>query len=284
MKRDGHENTAFFIGPEVEHTPAFSKKTLFVVGKQTVEKILSLAREHKVTHIFMGANHSFVVDPTDGTLYWNETITELLDRGFWVSLDYPAHQHESVLKILSAGVWQSRIFVPLLRVEIPKVQTSSPNLTVKIDDVDFNSTNPGVWCLHFHEVTDSNRFTDWIEYGSDVVIEQDEKAIPMPTYAPQPQVSTEVRSMRKLVELPDDVAPELKLPTAMSGTTGAGEELNPQDLGLDVSAPSALKPEVAEILGKSSTTPVVVAEAYADGAKEDPLGKEGSKKPAKAKK
>ena len=130
MERIGHENTAFFIGPEVEHTPAFSRKTLFVVGKQDVEKILKLAREHKVTHIFMGANHSFVVDPTDGTLYWDKTITELLDRGFWVSLDYPAHQHESVLKILNAGIWQSRIFVPLLRVEIPKIQTSRDRKSV----------------------------------------------------------------------------------------------------------------------------------------------------------
>lgn len=289
MERIGHENTAFFIGPEVEHTPAYSRKTLFVVGKQSLEKIISLAREHKVTHIFMGANHSFVVDPTDGTLYWDNTITALLDRGFWVSLDYPAHQHESVLKILNAGVWQSRMFVPLLRVEIPNVQTSSPNLTVKIDDIGFKSTNPGVWCLHFHEVTDSNRFTDWVEYGSDVVIEEDDdKATPMPPYAPQPQVSTEMRSMRKPIDLSTLQPIEIKAlenPDVMAGFVEAGKEMNPQDLGLDVSSPSKLKPEVAEILGKSSTTPVVsAAEAYAEGAKEDPLGKEASKKPAKAKK
>ena len=282
MERIGHENTAFFIGPEVEHTPAYSRKTLFVVGKQSLEKILSLAREHKVTHIFMGANHSFVVDPTDGTLYWDNTITALLDRGFWVSLDYPAHQHESVLKILNAGVWQSRMFVPLLRVEIPNVQTSSPNLTVKIDDIGFKSTNPGVWCLHFHEVTDSNRFTDWIEYGSDVVIEED-KAIP--EYSPQPQVSTEMRSMRKPVDLAQLTAIEqnaLREPEVDSAKVVA--EMNPQDLGLDTDAKSSLKPEPAEEVLKSIATPVDAAAAYAEGAKEDPLGKETSKKPTKAKK
>ena len=30
MNRDGHKGVTFFIGPEVEHTPAYSKRTLFV--------------------------------------------------------------------------------------------------------------------------------------------------------------------------------------------------------------------------------------------------------------
>jgi hypothetical protein len=34
MKRDGHENVEYFIGGEVEQTPAYGKKTLFVVGYQ----------------------------------------------------------------------------------------------------------------------------------------------------------------------------------------------------------------------------------------------------------
>ena len=92
MNRQGHENVNFFIGPEVEYTPAHSKRTLFVVGKQSVEDILKEAREHRVTHVFMGANHSFNID---GDVYWDKAITELLDRGFWVTLDYQAH---SILK------------------------------------------------------------------------------------------------------------------------------------------------------------------------------------------
>ena len=31
MDRDGHNDAVFFVGPEVEHTKAFSMKTLFVV-------------------------------------------------------------------------------------------------------------------------------------------------------------------------------------------------------------------------------------------------------------
>jgi len=247
MKRDGHNNVAFFIGPEVEHTPAYSKKTLFVVGKQDIATIVKYATEHKVGHIFMGANHSFDAS-TSVSPYWNSTITDLLDRGYWVSLDYPAHQHDIVLKLLSAGIWQSRIFVPLLSVRIPNIQMSSPNLTIKIDDNEFNGSNPGVWCMHFREVTDSNRFTDWTEYGTDIVIKED-------VLAPVAHRTTPV--------------------------------INDQEIGLDPNAVSKLKPEDEET--KISPIPFIAgpvdaAEAYAEGAKTDPLSAKESTKKAKAKK
>ena len=39
MIRQGHENTEFFTGTEVEHTPVYGKNTLFVVGEQPVDII-----------------------------------------------------------------------------------------------------------------------------------------------------------------------------------------------------------------------------------------------------
>ena len=257
MKRDGHENTAFFIGPEVEHTPAFSRKTLFVVGQQDVNEILKLVKEHKATHVFMGANHSF--ESNVAGYYWDKTITTLLDQGYWVTLDYQAHEHVRVLKMLNAGIWQSRLFVPMLSVRIPHVQTSSVNLTIKIDDIDFKATNAGVWCLNHHEITDSNRFTDWVDYGTDVVIQGEEKEAPK---LPEKLISFELPNLPAV-----DVV------------------MNPQDLGLDVNAKSSLKLDTAETILSAIDikTPVDAAEAYAAGAKEDPLGKEGSKKGTKKK-
>jgi len=277
MKRDGHENTAFFIGPEVEHTPAYSKKTLFVIGQQPIDEIVDLARQHKAPHIFMGADHSFETNVAGD--YWNKTITALLDRGFWVTLDYQAHEHFRVLKMLNPGIWQSRMFVPLLSVRIPNIQTSSPNLTVKIDDIDFKATNPGVWCMHFHEVTDSNRFTDWVEYGTDVVIELDDRPTPMPPYLPQPQVSTEMRGMRKSIDLSTLQPVELKALADPDVREGFETGLAPEEK-------SALKPELDALAAVVSVTPksaAEAAEAYAEGAKEDPLGKEDSKKGTKKK-
>ena len=171
MDRQGHKGVKFFVGSEVEQTPAAGKKTLFVVGKQDIADILHHLKSSGANHVFMGANHSFNVDSKDSTFYWRDTITALLDKGIWVTLDYRAHEHESVLKMFGSEIWQSRIFVPLLSVRIPNVERSSSNLTVKIDDVDFNATNPGVWCLHYSQLLDSNRFTGWNEYGTDQVID-----------------------------------------------------------------------------------------------------------------
>jgi len=290
MNREGHKNVAFFIGPEVEHTPAYSKKTLFVVGTQDIARILELAREHKVSHIFMGANHSF--EPGHGDAYWDKTITALLDRGYWVSLDYQAHQHSALLKILNKGIWQSRLFVPLLNVRIPHVQTSSPNLVVKIDDIDFKATNPGVWCMHFHEVTDSNRFTDWVEYGSDVVIEEeDDKPTPMPPYsvAPDPSQKVTVKNLKELKNVGQLGGGDAFLGSLAALQDNEKEALADPDvragfeMGLDTGEKTALKPELDAIAATVVTTPVDAAEAYAEGAKEDPLGKEGSKKGTKKK-
>jgi hypothetical protein len=313
--RAGHENVKFFVGPEVEQTPAFSKKTLFVVGLQDTALVEKLARENKTQHIFLSANRSFDSVELKNGVYmvgdtlasdWEKQIHYLLDTGFMVSLDYPAHKHVDVLRILNPGIWQSRNFVPVLSVAVPNVSTSSVNLTIKIDDSNFKETNPGVWCMHHSEVTDSNRFTSWNEYGDDVIINvEDDKPTPVPPYTPQPQVSTEVRSMRKQIKPEDlDAAIDQQLDfgkgnlqdtasafvgslaalAAAKGESESGAEMNPQDLGLDPDAPSMLKPEVAEVLSHSATTPVVnAADAYADGAKEDPLGKTATKKSKAAK-
>jgi hypothetical protein len=259
MKRDGHENIGFFIGPEVEHTPAYSKKTLFVVGKQDLSKITDIAREHKATHIFMGANHSFEFDPTDDFQYWDSTIKALLERGFWVTLDYPAHQHEALLRILNQSIWQSRMFVPLLSVRIPKLQTSNNNLTIKFDDTDFKATNPGVWCLHYNQVTDSNRFTDWLEYGTDVVIND----------APKAQMQDTMSAfMGSLTAKAQEVE---RRPLSKEDTV---DVKNDETLGLDPEAKSKLKGEPEQILEKLDISALDAAEAYAG---KEPTVKKGKK-------
>lgn len=261
MNRDGHNDVTFFVGPEVEHTPAFSKRTLFVVGTPDLEEILKQAKDSRVTHVFMGANHSFEADKTNTTPYWDKTITALLDRSYWVTLDYQAHEHELVLQMLNAGIWQSRLFVPLLGVRIPNIETSSPNLTVKIDDVDFKATNRGVWCMHFHEVTDSNRFTDWQDYESDSVL----------STTAQKQGAAVMSSLENLVE-----------PKAKVEVPVVAEPLNDTVLGLDVNPTTALKPDpdaVPAAIADLVKTPADAAAAYANGATADPLSAEASKKP-----
>lgn len=278
MNRVGFENANYMIGPEVEHTPAFSKRTLFVIGTQDVAQIERMAKEHRVTHIFMGANHSF----TCGNLnpYWDKTITALLDKGFWVTLDYQAHEHAEVLKMLNPGIWQSRLFVPLLSVRIPNVQTSSVNLTIKIDDIDFNATNEGVWCLHHHEVTDSNRFTPWQDYTTDQIVSPLSGAVPNPVHRiPVPEAKPTVEEPVFL----DINKPALNLDAIKESLD---EIKNDSEAGLDTESTSQLKAASEEEVKAVTTasSPTEAADAYAEGATEDPLSGKDAGKVKKGKK
>ena len=42
---------------------------------------------------------------------------------------------------------------------------------VKIDDKDFQATNPGVWCHRLHNLMDEQRFTNWEEYKNDKIVD-----------------------------------------------------------------------------------------------------------------
>ena len=57
MKRDYDsgvtESVNFFVGTEVEHTPQYGKKTLFVVGLQNIEDIIEYAEKQNLHHIYI---------------------------------------------------------------------------------------------------------------------------------------------------------------------------------------------------------------------------------------
>lgn len=177
--RKDFENVSLYVGPSVEQTPAFGKKTLFVSAVLNTEEIEKHAREHKVSHIYLTAGHIFDdVELVNGVFkvgdidasHWSEQAEYFLGRGYVVTVEYPAHKHAIALKVFSKSTWESIYFVPVLSAQIPNITTVNPNLTVKIDDTHFEGTNPGVWSMNYREVTDSNRFTDWVEYKNDVII------------------------------------------------------------------------------------------------------------------
>ena len=97
MNRPEHENVNFFVGTEVERTPAFGRRTLFVVGWQPLTEIVQLLAENKlhldksnhIEHIFFGANHSF--HPADRLEWqrWESMIEPFLRDGHLCSLDIP---------------------------------------------------------------------------------------------------------------------------------------------------------------------------------------------------
>ena len=168
MNREGHDNVAFFYGQEVERTPAFGKKTLFVVGVQPVSDIaLQLtAGVESVEHIFFGANHSFHPDPEDHLEWqrWESMIGYFLDRGYLCSLDIPI---KCVEGFNDSGLCEYNNFIPQIRVSVPYIKLWNYNTMLKIDDMDFAATNPGVWTHSLHSLMTRESFTSWDQYSED---------------------------------------------------------------------------------------------------------------------
>ena len=179
MNRDYNTGKAeaitMFIGTEIEHTPAYGMHTLFVVGLHEPEDILSQLKNKlaysDITHIYFGANQSFDAkgDPNNGDYWrpWEDMIHVLLEQGYWCTLDLDVRDVEGLLE---SGLIEKRRFIPQISVKIPYLQQLGYNATIKLDDVGFAATNPGVWCHSLHSLTDRDHFTNWDLYSKDEII------------------------------------------------------------------------------------------------------------------
>ena len=155
----------FFYGNEIERTPAFGKPTLFVVGLQSTDEI----EKHLIgcAHIFFGANHSYQPQQAEEYSAWDKMIEHFLEKDYLCSLDIPM---QCIEEFLDGGLCEYNNFIPQIRVPIPYIKLWNYNTMVKIDDKDFNASNPGVWTHSLHELMDRNKFTDWSQYRNDEVI------------------------------------------------------------------------------------------------------------------
>jgi hypothetical protein len=174
MKRDysigESSDVTFFIGNEIEHTPAFGMRTLFVVGVQDSQIIDTLAKNNDCTHVYFGANQSFPnpdVNDSQSWRPWEEMIQECLKQGHWCTLDLDASAAEALLE---SGLTEYRRFIPQISVKLPYLNQLGYNATIKIDDKDFEASNPGVWCIPLNVLTHRRYFTNWDEYSNDEII------------------------------------------------------------------------------------------------------------------
>lgn len=163
----------FFIGKEVEHTPAFGMKTLFVVGLQSVEDIEKALDDpftniaESVKHIFFGANHSYNPKTNQDWESWDNMITHFLQRRYLCTLDIPA---SAVDGFNDGGLNEYDNFIPQIRVPIPYIRLWNYNTMLKIDDQGFASSNPGVWTHSLHSLMNRDTFTHWNQYNQDEII------------------------------------------------------------------------------------------------------------------
>jgi len=171
------ESVTFFIGTEVEHTPAHGLKTLFVVGVhkfEDIKKILDdplISAGGPIQHIYFGANMSFPkleINDYHNWSLWEIMIEHCLNQGYLCTLDIPV---DCVEGLLESNLCEHHQFIPMISVKLPYVQQLGYNATIKLDDKDFAATNPGVWCHSLHSLMKRDMvFTDWSKYTKDQIV------------------------------------------------------------------------------------------------------------------
>ena len=174
MKRDYKEgvkeNITLFTGVEIERTPAYGMKTLFVVGTMNPQAVVNTAASNNCKHIYFGANQSFPklnTNDAEGWHGWEDMIEYCLENDYWCTLDLESGQIEGLLE---SSLTEYRRFIPQISVKLPYLKQLGYNVTLKIDDKDFEATNPGVWCIPIGALTQRKYFTNWDDYGNDEII------------------------------------------------------------------------------------------------------------------
>lgn len=167
LNTDARQQVEYFIGTEVENTVMKGEKTLFVVGIQPVEDILSLCKEHDIRHVYFGTSQSFHPSNPYEWNDWDQMIKPLLVKDVWVTLDFGV---EYAKDIHEQSWCEYKTFVPMISVKIPYIRLYNYHATLKIDDNTWGDTNTGVWCHPLNELQKRRVYTDWKDYVGDQVV------------------------------------------------------------------------------------------------------------------
>ena len=164
-----NDDVSYFVRNEVENTPFYGRRTLFVVGLKNPRKIVKQAKEHNCRHIYLGANMSFK------NLNWNEQRCSLLRDSIQYLLDT---QHQVTLDIsktfdlTTIDMFNDSEYCHIMySLPIANAEKYKDTITVKVDDIGFNKTNTGVWCNPLSNLMNPISKTEWNSYTTDEVIE-----------------------------------------------------------------------------------------------------------------
>ena len=167
------QEVTYFTGVEVEHTIAHGLYTLFVVGTPPSEEILYKAMRHKVKQIYFGTSQSFQPKTEEDWQAWDAVIDACLKASgnYFVTLDFGVEYAEQVL---DSGWDEHQNFISMISVKLPYISLFNYNATLKLDDVTWGHSNPGVWTHQLHDLKDKEKYTHWKQYTNDTVITSDE--------------------------------------------------------------------------------------------------------------
>ena len=162
-------NTAkMFVGVEVERTPYFGQRTLFVVGspQDQIDLITKHADENECGHIFLGANHSYAPQSIQEAVEWSMAISMLAQK-YKISVDVGSNFLHYFRRSKAHLVKDVCLQV---RLEISDISEYNNLVMIKIDDSGFRHSNAGIWTTPLTTICSPANFTAWDEYNKDRIV------------------------------------------------------------------------------------------------------------------
>lgn len=164
------QTRTFFTGIEVEHTIAYGKKTLFIIGTPSIDEIDTEIKDFKddgyyVEHLYFGTSQTYRNVDMKTAKAFEKLIHHYLDNtNYWVTLDFDV---ADINRVHEAGFCDRHKFIPMISVKMPYIKLLNYNATLKIDDTQWGHSNPGVWSHHLQSLLRKDVFTKWEDYKGD---------------------------------------------------------------------------------------------------------------------
>lgn len=169
------KDVKFLVNTYQEHTLAYGKQTLTIFGEPDLEEIARVIAQYtdvEIEHLHFGAERSFTCTTLDAMEDWIANIKHFLTLDYWVTLEVDL---QLINLLQESGLAQWNRFIPLISVKIPFAYELGYNASIKIDDVQFNHSNTGIWCHQIHDLLDYKKYTCWSDYKDDIIVKPDDK-------------------------------------------------------------------------------------------------------------
>lgn len=152
-----------FIGTEVEKSPAYGLRTLFVTSDDCQYALSHEFDINNVNHVYLNANHS---DPFNIPIHVLLLLQQNLNVKYMTIEVFTREEFELIANI---ALEFDKILI-MWSVAIPDVLSIGNRVTIKLDDSTFNHSNPGVYCMSALEFITNSHETKWNEYTQDTPI------------------------------------------------------------------------------------------------------------------
>jgi hypothetical protein len=157
----------YIIGPEVEHTAAYGKKTLIVNRFQDIDTIQAMADQFKCRHIYLEVTYALNHSRNQAQVLkrYRQLAQHFLKQGYTVTIDIP-----NELASRYADLTKDKNFVMNVAIQIPDMHKLGDRVSMKfVGGADWNKSG-GVYVADFDEIRTKKNFTPWKQYDKDVKV------------------------------------------------------------------------------------------------------------------